>query len=81
MTCVKGTDGVLTYACDCCGRPEPPMYDLVDELWLSRALANELLCIDCFQARLGRKVVWDDLKPDAMLTKDMELGLRIRGQS
>lgn len=34
-----------------------------EELWLSHAEKTELLCVDCFECRIGRSLALNDLVP------------------
>jgi len=47
-----------------CGEKYPNIYMVHDKLWLSVAHKKAILCLSCFQKRLGRKVTRDDLKRD-----------------
>lgn len=66
--------------CDSCSTDEFLDYMVKDALWLSVAKPREVLCLKCFEARLGRKVQLLDLKP-CPLTYDMFLGAYIAGNT
>lgn len=53
-----------THYCIDCGKKYPNIYMVHDALWLSVAAKRDILCLSCFQKRLGRKVTRDDLKRD-----------------
>ncbi len=61
----------VSWLCNICGDHVPFVFMLRDELWLSIARKNELLCIPCTEFRLGRKLVMNDFKPCG-LTRLME---------
>lgn len=37
------------------------------ELWKQWGVGRKLLCMDCFEKRLGRKLTKDDLLPDCLI--------------
>jgi hypothetical protein len=41
--------------------PDCPM--LLDDIWARVAAKTDLLCIDCVEKRLGRRLMLPDLKP------------------
>lgn len=61
--------------CDC-GKTNPPMFILRNEVWETIAKVTDLLCFHCAQNRLGRKIVWADLKP-CLMTDELRLGAEI----
>ena len=62
--------------CDDCDVENFPMTILKEELWLSIAMKRDRLCFNCMEKRMGRKIVWDDLKPCGV-TEELKLGLVI----
>jgi hypothetical protein len=66
--------------CGDCGMNVPPMVILKDAVWLSIAKKEEHLCPDCMEKRLGRRIVWGDLKPCG-ITGMMVTGVRIAAQT
>lgn len=50
-------------SCGDCDKRCTDDYALKDEVWLSRATKNERLHLECFEARLGRKLTRDDFGP------------------
>lgn len=73
-------------ACDNCEKHAPVMVMLKDELWLTIAPHPErrgmsgILCFNCIELRLGRRVTLMDLKPCG-ITDDMMLGVHIAAQT
>lgn len=55
--------GFKDFKCICCNCKGHP-YIVHDQLWESIAgeLKNEVMCIKCFEAKLGRHLVEDDFK-------------------
>ena len=51
---------------DCRKECDSPQYK--DSIWLPVAGPKELLCIQCFEIRLGRRIVFEDLE-DCPLTR------------
>ena len=50
------------YKCeDCSGDIDCPM--IHDETWDSKATQETLLCLSCFETRLGRAISLEDLRP------------------
>jgi hypothetical protein len=64
------------FQCVDCGKKNPPMFILKDRLWLSIAEEKDILCLDCAEKRLGRKVTMRDLAKCG-ITEEMKLGARI----
>jgi hypothetical protein len=61
--CVNVCEG-----CGCCAIDE--LYMLRDAVWDSAAFADEMLCVGCFERRLGRRLVPDDFYPDVPINYD-----------
>jgi hypothetical protein len=70
------------FRCDDCYEADPPMFMLKNDLWLRLTGGDprKILCFDCAEKRLGRKIRWDDLR-NCIFKKDMELAVRIWKQS
>ena len=52
---------VREFKCDDCGgEPDAPM--LRNDIWLSVAASSDLLCIECVETRLKRRLMATDLK-------------------
>lgn len=64
-------------SCDVCGVDDPSIVMLKNDIWLSIAEKKEILCYNCIEKRLNRKLQISDLKPDSMCTRIMLLGLRL----
>jgi hypothetical protein len=64
------------FRCRDCGVNEPPMFVVHDDIWLSVAPKQAVLCLTCFENRLGRPVVPLDLKPCGV-TETFKLGHEI----
>jgi len=48
--------------CPDCGRPNPPPFMVWDDVWAEAGLKQDAgwLCPECFEKRLGRKLVLQD---------------------
>lgn len=67
--------------CDQCKRDDPVMFILKEELWKQIATnKREMLCLDCVESRLGRKVTFADLKPCG-ITDELRLGAKLASQT
>jgi hypothetical protein len=58
-------EGVIYFTlCEQCGKVHPEMTIVYDELWskISKDTGCDLLCRDCMEKSLGRKITLDDLK-------------------
>ncbi len=71
---------VTTRTCDDCGTSNMEMYMIRHKLWLSVAANRDILCLPCFEARLGRKVTLHDLLP-CTVTHTMFLGAYVAGNT
>lgn len=49
--------------CDECKTEDLFTVMLHDNLWLSIANKRDVLCVNCIEKRLGRKLTLDDLRP------------------
>lgn len=55
--------------CEDCHESCPTQFIVHDKLWREvygpdkPEFMMNLLCLDCFQRRLGRNITWEDLKP------------------
>lgn len=49
--------------CPDCGKPWPDMFIVKDHLWREFGVGKGLICLNCFERRLGRKIVPTDLQP------------------
>ena len=63
--------------CECvdCRAKRPAYFFLHSRVWRQVAEYDELLCLDCFERRLGRKVTLDDC--NEAMRQDVEMPLRI----
>ena len=59
------------YACCLCGQDPGMIFMVNDDLWkrVAKEHAKEIICWDCFERQLGRKITAADLKPDAPCNK------------
>lgn len=64
------------FLCGDCGGDPVPMFVVHDELWFSVAKRKELLCVGCFEKRLGRRLLGSDLK-ECGITRELRLGFEI----
>ena len=62
--------------CGDCGGSPWPAFVVLDELWLAVCEKPELLCLSCFEKRLGRDVFLSDLK-ECEITRTMRLGVEL----
>lgn len=46
-----------------CGKVNPNMFSIKNDIWLSVAEPDIILCFNCFEKRLGRPVTLYDLHP------------------
>jgi hypothetical protein len=66
------------HACMDCKRPFPTLYMLKNEIWVTIVPGKKgVLCFGCAEKRLGRPILWDDLKPCG-ITNTMKLGIWVR---
>jgi hypothetical protein len=67
------------WMCIDCGKINPTIFMLKDEVWQKTNGSKDYLCFSCVEKRLGRLITFDDLKPcgatDAMLL-GLFLGIR-----
>ncbi|MFA6234975.1 MAG: hypothetical protein WC824_12455 [Bacteroidota bacterium] len=63
----------LDRVCPDCGQSFPNPFMVQDSLWEEYGIGKGVLCFQCFEKRLGRKLVPSDLKPCPI----MELALRM----
>lgn len=64
------------FICIDCKQEEPTLFMVKNDLWISVAEKRDILCIDCFEHRLGRPILPDDLL-DCGVTRVMKLGVTI----
>ncbi len=64
---------------DCC-RTDMEMFVLKNDLWLSIAEKQDILCFDCAERRMNRKITFDDLQTCG-LTDEYLLGIKIWNQT
>lgn len=69
------------HPCDDCKSLGPrgkglAMFVVKDDVWLSVAGKTDILCIDCFEGRLGRRINVSDLYPCGN-TDTLLLGVRL----
>lgn len=73
--------------CNKCGAENPSFFTLKSRLWWEVVYEGDIqdlkqiLCIDCVQERLGRKLTYSDFKDAAGLTRELLLGVMIYWQS
>lgn len=65
----------MCYLCQDCQQLAPALFMVRDELWASTGLKG-IICLSCFEKRIGREVLLDDLKP-CSVTEEMLLGAKI----
>ena len=56
------------FECQDCKEPDPLLFSVHDELWNQTELKG-IICVSCFEKRIGRKLHFGDLKP-SYLTSD-----------
>lgn len=49
--------------CPDCGKPWPDMFVVHDPLWKEFGVGKGVICLGCFESRMGRKLIVTDLKP------------------
>lgn len=62
--------------CDGCSRDNPEWIMIKEEVWLSIANKKEILCIDCIEKKLNRRLTFSDLKP-CEITNSILIGKRL----
>lgn len=67
---------MANHSCADCQKYYPPMFSILDVIWITVAPTTIVLCLECFERRLGRLVVPSDLKPSP-LTEELKLGYKI----
>jgi hypothetical protein len=76
----KWNSRAILWPCMDCGREIQPVRDgkrvtwfVSDELWKSQGLTkNDLLCLECFEKRLGRKLGWEEFSGGTCTTISRE---------
>lgn len=53
-------------ACMDCRQADPMMFWVEDDVWQAAGLSRGIICLPCFETRLGRKLVIQDFKPVPM---------------
>ena len=66
--------------CHDCGKLHPAMFMLRDEVWDAIAVGSADLCFGCAEKRLGRPIVFEDLRP-CMISDDMLIGAYLAKRS
>ena len=62
----------LNWNCKDCGRDTRDEYYTVhDEVWAESKGGKDLLCIQCLETRLGRRLTKDDFTADLVNTDDV----------
>lgn len=61
--------------CDSCGQDPWPLFMVRDKLW---DYSKDSLCVFCFQKKLGRKLLPDDLQPKHPVNAAIFLGIAMQ---
>lgn len=71
---------VLPRGCKCCGAVSD-IFMVNDDLWLTVATKDELMCLECFEKAIGRTISLADLRPCLWTATLLKLVDRVkRGQ-